>query len=296
MKKLLLFLFSLGIVFMGSFAAANRLGPLLKEKERASSLAKNHFKPSQFPLKNNPFAIVVVGYNNGATVAKTLASVFSQKYENYRLIYIDDASNDGSFDLARDLIYESEQIAQVTLVQNERRLGTLANIARAVDTCQNEEIVVILQGEDWLAHEWVLQRLNGYYADPDLWLTYGQYMDFPTYKKGICREYRENRFRTQPFFASHLKTFYAALFKKIRQADFIYSGQFFPACSDMAYMIPMLEMGKDHYHLIPEVLYISNSQTVGKEDREMQLRCEKFIRALDPYSSLSSIEVIPCGE
>lgn len=295
MTKFVLFLFFLGAVFAGSFAATRFLA---EKKTQSLSLSGvvNRFRPTSFPLKNHPFTLVIAAHNNGAYIAKTLSSIFAQNYENYRVIYIDDASDDGSYDLARDLIYESGHLGQVTLVRNEQKLGQLANIFRAVETCADEEIVVVLQGEDWLAHEWVLQKLNGYYADPDLWLTYGQYRDFPTYQLGICHDFKDAKYRLHPFVASHLKTFYAGLFKKIRESDFIFQGKYLPACSDLAYMIPMLEMAKDHFHFIPEVLYISNRQTSQKEDRESQMRCEKFVRALDPYAPLTVLQVKACGE
>lgn len=294
MKKIVLFLFLLGAVFAGSFFAARTLDKKKQEPNRL--IAEGRFRPTPFSLKNHPFTIVITGVNNGAYVAKTLASVFSQNYENYRVIYIDDASDDGSYDLARDLVYDSSHLGQVTLVHNEERLGHLANLCRAVQTCKDDEIVVVLQGEDWLAHEWVLQRLNAYYADPDLWLTFGQYKDFPTYQLGICHEVKEAKFRLQPFAASHLKTFYAGLFKQIRESDFICAGTFLPVCSDLAYMTPMLEMAKDHFYFIPEILYIRNTQATYKEDRESQMRCEKFIRALDPYPPLTALQVNACGE
>jgi hypothetical protein len=186
-------------------------------------------------------------------------------------------------------------LLQATLVRNEERLGVLANIFRAVQTLADDEIVVILQGEDWLAHEWVLQRLNSYYANPDLWLTFGQYKDFPTYQTGVCQEFKEGSLRNQPFTAMHLKTFYAGLFKQVRESDFISGGKFLPACSEMAYMIPMLELAKGHVHFIPEILYIANRQTSYREERESQLRAEKFIRALDSYQPLSALKVNTCG-
>ena len=96
--------------------------------------------------------------------------------------------------------------------------------------------------------------------------------------------------------SAHLKTFYAKLFRQVRESDFIYSGQFLPACAELAYMTPMLEMAKEHFHLIEEVLYIHNKQAIYKEDRESQMRSEKFIRALDPYSPLTALQVFPCGE
>lgn len=291
MKKLFLFLLFLGFVFGGSFAASRYLDT--RSVLPVKQMAESGFQPTPFTLKNHPFTLVIVGTNNGATVTKTLGSVFAQNYENYKVVYIDDASDDGSFDLARELIYNSDHLFQVTLVQNEKRLGVLANIFRAVQTCANDEIVVILEGEDWLAHEWVLQRLNAYYADPDLWITYGQYCEYPTYQKGACQEYNSSRFRSEPFIASHLKTFYAGLFKKVHESDFVFSGKFLPACADLAYMIPMLEMAKDHFQFIPEVLYICNRQAGYQEDRDLQARCEKFIRTLDPYPPL---KVNPCGE
>jgi glycosyltransferase involved in cell wall biosynthesis len=292
--KLFFFLVLLAAIFTGAFTGARYLNSRVALIDKA--MPAQLTKPSGLTLKNLPFTIVIVGVNNGASLSKTLSSVFAQNYENYRVVYIDDASSDGSFDLARDLIYDSDHLGQVTFVHNTERLGVLANLVRALQVIPDEEIVVVLHGEDWLAHEWVLQRLNAYYADPDCWLTFGQYRDFPTYQLGVCRKIEELKYRSQPFAVSHLKTFYAGLFKKVRESDFISAGKFLSACSEMAYMIPMLEMAEDHSQFIPEVLYIKNSQAAYKEDREVQMRCEKFIRALDAYAPIHQLlEVEKCG-
>jgi len=294
MKQLVIFLFLALAAFSGSFVAARVYD--LKGRAVKKEVASKPFEPASYPLFNRPFTIVIVGLNNGASVEKTLNSVFSQNYENYRVVYIDDASDNGSFEVARDLVYASDRLTQVALVHNEERLGILANISRAVRTCRNDEVVVVLQGEDWLAHEWVLQRLNAYYADPDLWVAYGQAMDFPTYQLSPSHDFKDQKFRAQQPVGTHLKTFYAGLFEKIRESDFVYGGSYLPACSDLAYMIPMLEMAKDHFHFIPEVLCINNRLAIYKEDRELQFRCEKFIRSLDPYPSLTALQVMPCAE
>jgi glycosyltransferase involved in cell wall biosynthesis len=177
MKRLFGFLFFLAVVFGGSYVGSQWIEPKSKIL-RQGAVAR--FQPTQFPLKNRPFAVVVVGRDNGAVVAKTLASIFNQNYENYRVVYVDDASSDGSFDLVKDLVYDGGRYIQVELVQNEQRLGVLASLVKAVKACADEEIVVVVGGEDWLAHEWVLQRLNAYYDNPDLWMTYGQYCEFPS--------------------------------------------------------------------------------------------------------------------
>ena len=273
----------LGAVFGGAFYVGK-----IRSPQRSVEMSRDAFLPTLYPLTNRFFTIVIVGYNNGAYLEKTLRSAFFQNYSDYRIVYIDDASTDGSFDLARDLIYASDQMLRTTLVQNEQRLGVLENLARAVETCQDHEIVVVLGGEDWLAHEWVLQRLNQYYENPDLWMSYGQYREYPQYSLGLSRPMPEPEkpVRQQPFFASHLKTFYASLFKQISIDDFTDHGVFYQAAADFAYMLPMLEMAGDHAGFIPDILYIANRAALMKEDRETALRCEKSIRSMAAYEPL----------
>ncbi len=281
----------IGLLLIGAaFSAAFYLGKTQESQLKGSSLSVescSRFIPTPYALQDRFFSIVVVGYNNGAYVQKTLQSIFSQTYASYRLIYIDDASDDGSYDLARDLVYQQGDLARVTLVRNETRLGHLANVLRAVQSCSDEEIMVIVGGDDWLAHEWVLSRLNQYYANPDLWITYGQYREYPHFGYGYSRPIQEGKIRGQPFTASHLKTFYAGLFKQIREQDFAYQGIFFPAAGELAYMFPMLEMAQSHSAYIDEVLYIANRTAQNKEDREATLRCERVIRSLNTYAPLS---------
>lgn len=286
MRKLALFFVLAFFVFAGSFMAA-RYVEMKKEPPAPEVFAT-------LPLKFRPFTIVIVGRNNGATVEKTLSSVFSQAYENFRLVYIDDFSDDGSYEVARDAIYASEYLTQVTLVRNEERLGTLANVYRAVLSLPDEEIVVVLDGVDWLAHEWVLQKLNAYYDDPSLWISLAQGIDYPTYQLSPACELKAGR-QLQKV-ESHLRSFYAGLFKKVRESDFVYSGTFLPAAAELAYMAPMLEMAKDHFQFIPEVLSVNNREIFKQEDRELVLRCEKFIRSLDPYPPLTALQVTPCGD
>lgn len=285
MKRIFLFLFSLLIFFLLGFGFA-----LLKPQAEAilarTKQPQTHFQPTNYPLRNHPFAIVIVGRNNGAFLDKTLRSALTQNYENYRVIYIDDASDDGSFSLARDLIYDSGSSHRVHLIQNERRAGGIGNLAQAINVCDDEEIVVVLGGEDFLAHEWTLQRLNQYFANPDLWMALGQYMKFPTFDLGAKEPYLEFDLRNQPsrFSFSQLKVFYASLFKKIETSDLIYHGEFMPDTADMAYMIPLFEMAKGHIQLIDEILYLANEKPIKKD--ETHDLCEAKIKEKEAYFPL----------
>lgn len=246
MRKLALFSFLLVFGFVSSFTLSRSLTDRDFFRKKKDS-QKGFSTKVPYVLKNRPFVIVVVGRNNGAYIEKTLSSVFSQTYEHVRLIYVDDASDDGSFDVAKDIVQTSNHLDHVTLVRNEEPLGDLASIRRAALLCSDEEIIVLLDGEDWLAHEWVLQRLNIYYDDPNLWMSLSQGVEFPNYQpapvpdlQGEVQEKMEQ---------VHLKSFYASLFKKL--PDWVFADH-----CEISYMAPMLEIAQDHSLFIPEVLYV----------------------------------------
>jgi glycosyltransferase involved in cell wall biosynthesis len=239
MHRILFFLFILCAGFLGGAAFARKdfllsywKGSHTVEKETL----ENGFHPSPYPLQNHPFVILVVGRNHGATIEKTLTSLFSQKYENFRIHYVDDGSDDGSLELARALLYDMKYLIPTTLTHNEKSLGAPACLFAAVQECLDEEIIVIVEPHDWLSHEWVLEKLNQYYANPDLWLTYGQCRKYPTF---------ELKDPMNPF---PLPTFYASLFKKLQKKD----------CT--SYMPSLLDMAKDHVQHLSDILYIANPE------------------------------------
>lgn len=238
-----------------------------------------NFQPTVYPSVNRPFVVIVVGYNNGAFLEKTLRSIYAQNYNNYRMVYVDDASTDGSFELAQQLIYDTDR--KVSFIRNQTRLGVLANVSNVIQDCLDDEIVAIVGGEDWLAHEWVLSRLNQYYANADLWVTYGRCCEYPKYTLGP----KIAPARDKSFGNLRLNTFYAGLFKEIGAEDFFDGELVLSSGVDMAYMIPMLEMAQGHSTFIPEIFYVANATL--KENPEVLIRCEKQIKEMAAYEPIS---------
>lgn len=275
------FLSLLVLFFIGGLEIARWLknDPFRGKGEQASEWT---FQPTAYPIENLPFVVAMIGRNNGAWLEKSLQSAFFQNYSNYRIVYVDDGSDDGSFELARDLI--STNPSKALLIRNEIMQGVLVGLSQIVQACSDQEIVVVLQGEDRLAHEWVLQRLNQYYANKELWMTYGQYLYENTYQFGRCLAMDQKEPRSAPFCASHLKTFYAKLFRHIREGDLLLANQGVGA--EMALMIPMLEMAKGHTAYIPDILCIANKQN---EDPELVSRIEAQIKLKNPYSPIQTL-------
>lgn len=213
-----------------------------------------------------PIVVVIPSYKNKQWYERNLASVFSQNYHNYRVIFIDDASPDGTGKLAKAYIKEKGEEERVTLILNSKRVGALANVYKAIWMCAPHEIVVCLDGDDWLSNDNVFTKLNEIYTREDAWVTYGQFAFYPDGSRGWAYQVpsdiiRNNAFREYQWCTTHLRTFYAGLFHKIKIDDLLYEGEFYPMACDLAIMWPILEMAGTHSRFIPDVLYIYNIST-----------------------------------
>lgn len=241
-----------------------------------------------------PIVVVIPSYNNRPWYKKNLDSVFSQEYNNYRVIYIDDASTDDTGRLVQEYIQESGQTHRTTFIHNRQNIKPLANIYTAVSQCEPHEVIAHLDGDDWFSHNRVLQKLNEVYSDPDVWVTYGQFIGYPTSEPGIAREFPKeiiasNGYRDYPWISSHLRSYYAGLFQKISKVDMLYQGSFYPMTGDLASMYPILEMAGNHIRFIPDILYVYNIATnlnEGLVNRPLQEHLEHHIRARKRYKPI----------
>ena len=244
----------------------------------------------------NEKAIVVVipSYNNKDWYQYNLDSVLSQNYHNFRIIYIDDASPDGTGNLVKTYIEKKNQQHRVTLIQNTQREGSLANVYKGVWLCAPNEIVANLDGDDWFNDENVLAKLNQVYADPNVWVTYGQFVYYPCGTPGWAAQVppeiiEQNAFRDYNWVTTALRTFYAGLFHKIKIDDLLYNGAFFRMAGDLAYMWPIVEMAGHHSRFIPDVLYVYNVDTPindGKINPDHQQNLGFETRAKPKYAPI----------
>jgi glycosyltransferase involved in cell wall biosynthesis len=246
--------------------------------------------------RERSIVIVIASYNNKNWYKKNLDSIFVQRYKNYRIIYIDDNSPDGTGKLVEKYILEKRQTLHTTLICNEKRQGALANLYYAIHSCNDRDIIVTLDGDDWFAHDRVLKIINEVYTDSNVWLTYGQFKIYPEGNQGFCSPIPQNilqrrEFRKVKWCISHLRTFYAGLFKKIKIEDLLYEGKFFSVSWDRAIMFPMIEMAHNHFKFIPDILYIYNNANPindHKTSRQMQLQLAEYIQNLPPYNEINS--------
>jgi len=253
--------------------------------------------PLQLPVTHwEKFIVIVIpSCNNEQWCKKNLLSALNQNYENYEIIYINDHSHDKTQKIIETLIITHANGHRITLINNKKHCGAMANHYKAVYMSPDDAIIVHLDGDDWLAHNNVLQRINKEYSNPNVWLTYGQFQSYPDNQKGYCRPFPDkivhnNLFRKYTWVSTHLRTFYAWLFKKIKKDDLLYNNQFVPVACDLAFMFPMLEMARNgHIKCITDILYTYNRATPFN-DRKIHLplveTIEKYIRKKPRYPAL----------
>ena len=269
-------------------------------------------------LPEKPIVVVICSYNNREWVANNLDSVFNQQYENYRVIYVDDGSNDGTGAFVENYKEQHGYTDKLLLIKNTCRKRKLANIYKALYLCEDREIVIMLDGDDWLAHDTVFSTINEIYQTKDVWFTYGQYVNVPAAEAhkwgfdqmGYCAPVSEaviqrHTYRRGRFVYMHMRSFYAWLFKQIKLEDLIahtvtgYEGNFYPASNDLAMYFPIVEMAHTRTLFIPDVLYIRNlySDLVGfkidatlQQQSAMEIRYQKKPYPILKYPVYKNIE------
>lgn len=242
------------------------------------------------------FVITIPTFNAGNLILRSVHSALSQEYPDFRVLVVNDASVDDTTDILNRFVERDK----LSIIHNENRVGILANHYKMGHLCHEDEIIVNLDGDDQLAHPFVLNKLAEVYADANVWMTYGSfaYDFFSRNPNGDARGFASQvspmqHNRNSPFSSSHLRTYKAWLFQRILVEDlFDEDGDFYQWSMDHALMFPMIEMaGPEHARYIHDILYLYNASHPLNEhalkDRDSILEVAKRIYAKRIYPKLT---------
>lgn len=243
------------------------------------------------------FEIIIPSYNNERWCVGNLLSAVRQNYPHFHVTYIDDCSSDATGTVVEAIIEKYNLHDKVTVIHNTERKGALENLYDAIHACDDNRVIVTLDGDDQLAHNGVLQKLAQVYGNYHVWITYGQFQEWPSGHRGFCEPMpadvvQKNAFRSFQHLPSHLRTFYAWLFKKINKEDLMHAGTFYTMTWDQAMMFPMMEMAGERHAFIPDVLYLYNainSISDHRVDQSLQENLARVIRAKACYAVLQDV-------
>lgn len=299
------------VLLNSSIFSANNPDVIIKFNENCNEKINSEYAEN---IKRNHFVIITPSYKNASinTIPGkgqmrvcdwNLSTILGQQIDNNKftceLIYIDDNSPDDTG------LYVKEYVSQlvpdnmkVTIQINGTRKLALQNLWESINKCNDEDIVLILDGDDGFANPRVLKFLDQVYSNPNIWITYGQYRELRSGNLGFNAPMPyeivvNNNFRQHGTLPTHLRTFKAGLAKKIKVQDLMKDGQYFPMTYDMALMIPMMEMAsKGHFRFISEILYTYNDNNPISDHRvnkTLQREIDLYIRSLPPYQPLDKL-------
>ena len=249
----------------------------------------------------NRILAISSAFNVEKWVDRTVNSITKQEYENYRYTIVDDISTDRTVEIVNSLVTGYDNIDVLT---NTEKKYSLKNIYEGIHSMnpKDTDIILTLDGDDWLAHSKVFEIVNNVYEKTGCWMTYGSYMEFPSGNRGIeATPYPREQlgdpdfnFRSGKWRVSHLRTFRYGLFKKIKYDDFLdWNGEFYKTSIDKAFMYPMIEMARERSEFIDDLLYVynfNNPLNVHKARRQLQLQTSHYLKHnKPPYSKIEKL-------
>lgn len=258
--------------------------------------------------KNNKFIILITAYNDEKWVEYNIASILNQTYSNYKVLYYDDASTDNTFQEVNKIVQNNDKFIVTTRKNN---MQALFSYEECIKQIKEDEILVCMSADDWLYDNNVLENLNNYYNNNDVWMTYGKFITWDgeniteanpqnTHYPDFVHEhsfYRKDLWR-----ASHLRTFKGSLLKKIDLSEFKsnINSSYFDHAADLVLTYPCLEMcGKDKIGVLDFYSYVYNTtpevkeRTVNRESDKNNHKFELEIRNRKVYQKLKDINDIP---
>mgnify|MGYP003334132742 CR=1 FL=1 len=96
----------------------------------------------------------------------------------------------------------------------------LKNLDDLITTFDDEDIVVELDGDDFLLTDNVLSKVSNFYKDKNIWITNGSFM-YTNGVQGFSSEVNPDTVRKDAFTFSHLRTWKSFLWKAIPKDCFV---------------------------------------------------------------------------
>ena len=194
------------------------------------------------------FKIVTTCYNCEAFIKDCIESILAQKQNDWEMYIFDDASTDNSVEVATEA---ANGDPRVKIIKNKINRGAVYNqtynfIHHAKP--DDEDIIVSLDGDDYLINKHVLCYLKKIYAQ-GYWLFYGGFIaSEKSFYKWAAPDHLtpidwERSLRNQRFCITALRSCKYFLFKNVRDKDLRHkNGIVFKFPQDIILFIPMAEM------------------------------------------------------
>lgn len=214
--------------------------------------------------------VAVTLYNSEDFIVKCLGSIMNQTHENFICYITDDLSTDNSYNEAKSFIDGDNRFKLIKNTEKRYQGGNYDLICRDMPDVEDEDIIIEVDGDDWLAHRKVFEQVFELYSTNDVWIANGSFK-YSDGRSGFAQPVINLKtLRHGPYTASHLRTWKAFLWRAIKPEDLRDSnGKWWTSACDLVFMYDMFELaGLEHYKFMTDIHYIYNDQNPYNEHKQ----------------------------
>jgi len=231
-------------------------------------------------------------YNAEKFIKRSLETIQSQTFWDWTCYITHDHSTDGSVGIVKDFIKNDSRF--VLMPDNEKKFYQVGNFDTSIRNNPNvddNELLIEVDGDDYLPDPFVFERINAVYKDENIWVANGSFVYHTGHHGFASPQIDLDNLRTSRFTASHIRTWRAFLWRSIKEEDLRdENGNYWQWSGDLCFMFPMLEMaGRKHYKFMNEINYVYNNLNPISEhlvDMSMVNNHASIIRAKAKYNLL----------
>lgn len=217
--------------------------------------------------KNIKFSFIISSYNNENNILDNIYSILYQDYKNWDILYTNDASTDKTEDYLLNIIKEFNLENRITYIKNEINKKQSYNKFHMYKKSNKNNILVILDGDDWLSQNNVLSEINKTYNTKKCFMLYTAHKIFINNKIDSItgnhsydeetKKYGNYRLNDKWLFG-HIRTGYSWLYKMIPESYLKYKNEWLDRCTDMAENYCIAEISKHRIENITKACTIYN--------------------------------------
>lgn len=215
--------------------------------------------------------VIVTGfYNAEKYIEQSIGSIMGQNFKDFTCYITHDLSTDKSVELVKEMIKDDDRF--ILIDDNEKKLyqaGNFDKVIRNNPNISDNEVIVEVDGDDWLPDSNVFTRINNLYSDENVWISNGSFR-YSNGELGFSSKQKiDENLRKDRMTCSHIRTWRAFLWRKIKEEDLKdENGNYWQWSGDLCFMFPMLEMaGEEHYRFMNEINYIYNGENPINEHK-----------------------------
>jgi len=186
-------------------------------------------------------------YNSNVFCVNNINSVIAQTHGADEHYYIDDRSEEESVNILKKVrelaALNKDTKKNLKISFNKDRKYKLLNLYEYVSLCDDDDIICVLDGDDWLCENNVLEKIYDQYKNHNARYVYTNWKYSHNEEVGISRKIPSNEWDPykDQWVTSAMSTFRAAEFKKIPLTNFLrWDNEWFSMGCDQAYVLPIL--------------------------------------------------------